>query len=273
MAETRDIVIRSWPDFCERAYLDAWRPDLGRHRSPYAFRGMASVNDDLRTSLMRLGGRYAETERHLLGAFVKYAEMDGHVHTLSEWQWLALAQHHGLPTRLLDWTFSPFVALHFCTADRALYGEDGVVWLVNRTGVQEGLPQPLRRELAENAATVFSAAMLERVAPTLKDIEDLAGGGGQPFTLFFEPPSMDARLVNQRALFSVTSDPSARLDEWLAEHPEHYHRLIIPAALKWELRNRLDEANFTERLLMPGLDGLTAWLARYYGPAPGESGA
>jgi hypothetical protein len=61
-------------------------------------------------------------------------------------------------------------------------------------------------------------------------------------------------------------DPAARIDHWLERHPELARRLIIPARLKWEVRDKLDQANVTERVLFPGLDGLSAWLTRYYSP-------
>ena len=63
------------------------------------------------------------------------------------------------------------------------------------------------------------------------------------------------------------SSPSARLDDWLAQHPDLCRRVIVPAALKWEIRDKLDQANVNERVLFPGLDGLSRWLARYYTPA------
>jgi len=56
------------------------------------------------------------------------------------------------------------------------------------------------------------------------------------------------------------------LDQWLMHHPDIWRKIIIPADLKWELRDKLDQANITERVLFPGLDGLSCWLKRQYSP-------
>ena len=58
----------------------------------------------------------------------------------------------------------------------------------------------------------------------------------------------------------------ASLDAWIDAHPELARKLVIPAEMKWEVRDKLDQANITERVLFPGLDGLSRWLARYYAP-------
>jgi hypothetical protein len=66
----------------------------------------------------------------------------------------------------------------------------------------------------------------------------------------------------------MMSNPEARLDHWLRGRPDLGFRIIIPASLKWELRDKLDQANISERVLFPGLDGLTRWLKRYYTTRP-----
>jgi hypothetical protein len=60
------------------------------------------------------------------------------------------------------------------------------------------------------------------------------------------------------------SDPEILMNDWLNDHEELYFRLIIPAELKWEVRDKLDQSNITERMIYPGLDGLSRWLSRWY---------
>ena len=63
------------------------------------------------------------------------------------------------------------------------------------------------------------------------------------------------------------SDPSGSFEVWIKAHPDLCRRVIVPAGLKWEIRDKLDQANVNERVLFPGLDGLSRWLTRYYTPA------
>jgi hypothetical protein len=106
--------------------------------------------------------------------------------------------------------------------------------------------------------------MLDQVARRRRDLDDLAEE--DDFVLFLEPPSLDERIVNQYALFSLMSSPDASLDDWVVNHGELVRKVIVPAELKWEVRDKLDQANVTERVLFPGLDGLSRWLRRYYLP-------
>ncbi len=256
-----EVRVQSWVQLIECLYADSWRPALGRYRSQYAFRGLEAPAEELLTGLMRLGGNYAELEGHLLRNFRKYAYRDA-VPADSVWDWLALAQHHGLPTRLLDWTFSPLIALHFATEHLELFDEEGIVWCIAFTRTSAFLPRPLLEALEAEGANVFTAEMLCRTASTLKEFDGLAR---DPFVAFFEPPSLDERIINQYALFSLMSSPTAPLDAWVRDHPGLARRVIVPPELKWEVRDKLDQANITERVLYPGLDWLSRWLSRSLG--------
>jgi hypothetical protein len=258
-----EIRATSWDHLLAELHHEAWKPSLGRFRSAFAYRGMEDASDDLTTTLARLGGSFINHEGHLLRNFRKYAHRDAVPGDLI-WNWLALAQHHGLPSRLLDWTFSPLVALHFATADIELFDLDGVVWCIDYVKTHAKLPKMLRLILREEQADVFTTEMLHRAADQLWKFDDLSEG--EPFAVFLEPPSLDDRIVNQFALLSLLSNPEAALDEWLKARPELYRRVIIPAEMKWEVRDKLDQANITERVLFPGLDGLSKWLRRYYSP-------
>jgi hypothetical protein len=256
----REIRVKSFVELHEQLFEDGWNEQLRRFRSSFAFRGMPDATCGLDCTLARLGPSALELEAPLLRTFRKYArklaESDD-----SPWSWLALAQHHGLPTRLLDWTFSPYVALHFMTEDPRTFDQDGVVWAVDYARARGCLPERLRRVLEDEEANVFTGEMLSMAVPSLRELDELGGD----FVVFFEPPSIDDRIVNQYALFSLMAG-GARVDRWLEAHPELGRRIVVPASLKWEVRDKLDQANVTERVLYPGLDGLSRWLCRYYAP-------
>ncbi len=257
-----DIIVTSWNELNERLYENSWNEALGRFRSPLAYRGMQDARFGLTTSLVRLGGAYDKHEDDLIRNFRKYAFHRTGMGD-SVWYWLALGQHHGLPTRMLDWSYSPLVSLHFATADIELFDRAGVVWCLNYVETNKLLPNSLKAILDRADSNIFTSEMLSEAATNLPDFERLSE---DDFAVFMEPPSLDDRIVNQYALFSMMSRPGSDLGLWLLAHPHLFRRLIIPAQLKWEVRDKLDQANITERVLFPGLDGLSRWLRRYYSP-------
>lgn len=252
--------VTSWREL-DAAITD---PSFGRHRdharSTLVFRGLARASYTNTSSLARLSGDYAQLERHLMRNFRKYAHRAAPGPT--EWDWMALGQHHGLPTRLLDWTFSPLVALHFATSSWP--EDDALLWAVDVAAVHRSLPRVLRDSLEQEGSLLFTTDLLARHAEGAAELDQLREG--EPFALFFEPPALDERITNQAAVLSAIADPTCHMHDWLAERDGTCRAWRIPATLKGEIRERLDQAHVHERVLMPGLDGLAAWLRRYYSP-------
>src|SRR5271157_247328 len=168
-----EVRVSSWSELQDQLFEDSWNPELGRFRSRYAFRGLSDAGYRLETTLMRLRGKYVELERHLLRNFRKYAHRDV-VESDSLWHWLSVAQHYGLPTRLLDWTYSPFIALHFATSNIEKFDIDGAIWAVNYVRAHLELPEKLREKLELEGSNVFTVGMLSESVSSLKELAELS---------------------------------------------------------------------------------------------------
>jgi hypothetical protein len=167
-------------------------------------------------------------------------------------EWLALMQHHGAPTRLLDFTWSPYVAAFFAL-ERAT--SDAVVW---------GINLPLLWDLHHK----FKICGVEVVNADPRDpdlFEKYYLTNSRQFVWQGDPFRMPQRVVAQSGTFLVTSDLSPTLDEILADYPGSGTLLIKFVFKTDKIRTQamasLYSMNITNATLFPGLDGLARSMA------------
>jgi hypothetical protein len=264
--------IRSAPRTWEELHTQLWAHSLASKEGygPYiAYRGLAKIFPDLRTGIQRLGDPTPYTgkkliwrEKRIIETFGVYAH-DRLPTGYTDWDVLLLGQHYRLPTRLLDWTASPYAALFFATEDKDHHDCDGVVWCVKRIDTLKALPRKFQKYLKLQSGKMF----------TLRTMNDQFDGGLEDFDadsldalVWFEPPSLDPRIVNQYAYFSLMPGVGSLQHEWLEQHPHWYWGVKVPARLKPEIRRRLQVMNITERTIYTGLEGIARWIRAYYGP-------
>ena len=259
------VTISSLADLIAKLTPSEPDPATGRYRDSGVYRGGANAEWPLLTSLDTLGGvapahGKADLEGHILRNFIRYSRPYFGASPVNDWEVLIAAQHHGLPTRLLDWTYSPMVAAHFATVEGDK-DADRAVWRLDWKAVHRFFQLPERALL-------------------IQDLEGVFGQDGPftPWTLFeprarerhfvcmIEPPSLDERIATQAATFTLCSDNRQPLDQFLEGIGlrSALTRFVIPARDARRLRDQLDLVSVDERRLFPDLDGLAAYLRRYY---------
>ena len=299
------VRIHSLGELLDRVTPDAPDSVTGRRRDSGVYRGVGDSRWPMLTSLDRLGGvdpphTKCGLEEHVLRNFIRYARPYVRSQTTNAWELLAAAQHHGVPTRLLDWTYSPLVAAHFATlgrrdedtahaerpdrvADRAARDHGANQLAADDGGAAQG-------DAPDRAGTdraiwrldwqrVHRAFDLPELAMLTEDLDHLRGEAAftpwrlmthgdevAPFACLFEPPTLDARIAAQSGVFTLTSDTGRGFDAFLDAHDlaDALTCYVIPAADVERVRDQLDLATIDERRLFPDLDGVATRLRRYY---------
>ncbi|MCR5794060.1 MAG: FRG domain-containing protein [Solobacterium sp.] len=254
------------PIICDQT-LDA---EKNRYRSGNLYKGLCNGKWELTTSLFRCCTvKKDELETTILRSFTKYASYVDPALQNSVWRQLIIGKHHGLPTRMLDWTYSPLVGLHFATGAEPdkLAKHDAVLWKIDADELQAKLPDKYKKVMHDYHAHMFTLDMLEQCAGSLAeydlDMQDSA-------IVLMEPPSIDQRIITQYANFAIIpkgiekADGSYTIEQYLNDNTQNTVKYIIDRSLVWRLRDMLDQMNINERMIYPGLDGLSMWLKRHY---------
>ena len=117
------------------------------------------------------------------------------------------------------------------------------------------IEQKVEKDLAEG---------LDMLEETVSSIEQYDEDMGDHSMIIVEPSSIDERIVNQYAFFAIVPTDIEDIEGFLDKYTENTVRYRISKDLKWRIADTLDALNVSERIMYPGLDGLSAWIARHY---------
>lgn len=205
----------------------------------YIYRGHSKAEWKLEPSITRIFeniiGRHPfrdwtwlEIENHLMERFKRLAPPYLTTIPSNDVEWLAVEQHYGLPTRLLDWSENPLIALFFALSDHL--DKDGAVWAVSPI---DGLSNEI--ELLSDEMRVFA----------------------------FYPRAIDQRLIAQKGCFTIQTLNNNYEDIEPLEHlPNGLHftemiKLTIPSSKKVRMLNQLSRIGIGNSFVFPDLTGLS----------------
>lgn len=194
------------------------------------FRGQSSKENPLIPSIGRFYSYGQEKvllqfEREIFEDFKRKYSMFSEVRPRNDKEFLFLAQHYGLPTRLLDWTYNPLIALYFaCNAD---FDKDGIVYHC----------MPFSRSEYDERGDILTFPDLTILVPNLTDV----------------------RYKNQNGLFTLYSRP---WEDQMSKHANTHY--IVPAKVKNHILNKLEKIGMTRSYIMPSLDSLSIEIVQLY---------
>lgn len=263
--------IEDHPDPFSTVRFGTWketRDSLREFPVSWVFRGQCDSTYSLVTSLQRLPSLVTGNvelgpmalpllEQTILGRFKRQARNYDLNYVPTDEDalgWLSLLQHHGAPTRLLDWTRSPFVACFFALeaarSEAAVWAIDHI-WLRNRAwGVlREEWPAEVLKDISSRHdadALILRVILMKSSVPK--------------FVMPIEPSIANPRVAMQHGLFTFPADITASFMENLrsqadVEAPKRIVKICIQKEWRAEALFELYQHNISKASLFPGFDG------------------
>jgi hypothetical protein len=221
------------------------------------FRGQ-TVDEPLRPSVFR-NEKHSRGESNLLIAFRNQAPPRCPV--TPSWDnkpaWMTLAQHYGVPTRLLDWTASPLAAAFFAVWEEKHDDKDGVIWALDPAIMNKRCAGKFRGRAVATLITMDSFPAIDLVNDAFEERQS------RPLAVAISPAHCDLRMLVQQAYFTIHGN-NRPLEELYVEADgvtqPHLQRYVVPACSKACLRDQLDQAGVKRASLFPDLSALAAYL-------------
>jgi len=269
------VPVKSWEDLRER--YDFFR----KKQSKFIFRGQ-SAHGNLKTSLERAFVEFAvegddrrKLEKKLIRSFKRKAhhylqDVPEHSDTLG---WLALMQHYGAPTRLLDWTYSFWRAVH-CVADKNTPKVE--VWAMDANWFNGQTEAELRKSIGKQSEDCDKSRVLSAL-DHVNDEEDYKGEFANsrsevvqfimdcqalpPSVYNVTPFELNDRVIYQQATFVMPGDITKcfmqNLEPYGNECKDHLYRVVTELSQdeRKKVIKELYNMNINEAVLFPGLDG------------------
>lgn len=209
-----------------------------QHIAQWFFRGHGDERFKLIPSLFRLDksdsfSDWQQFEKYMMDSFMRESQPYLPVSPQTEQEWLTVAQHHGLPSRLLDWSANPLVALYFAV-ENAINEKDGHVWCL---GI-----------ISTNNCHPVSTVVARRINSEISNCIML-------------PRHITPRVINQSGCFSVHTNP-LKYSEFVPfnEQASIFNKFIkidIKCEDKSDILNELYLLGVHKGFIYPDLDGLS----------------
>lgn len=205
-----------------------------RKSSKYKFRGQSNAEWKLVPKAGRIGFA-SVNDVNIFKNWKRRAKLYVQDNAYTNWDYLAIAQHTGLPTRLLDWTHNPLIATFFACIENPEF--DGAIYVIKPWGgfQPEHFPDPFDTDI-------------ERVCLIL-------------------PSTPTQRIANQFGHFTIHNKPDLELNESTLHEIEYLEKIIIPKEKKDEVAFLLNQYGVNFLTIFPDLEGLSkhlCWFAQNY---------
>ncbi|HLO45459.1 MAG TPA: FRG domain-containing protein [Leadbetterella sp.] len=228
----------------------------------WVYRGQSKASWPINSSLFRskIIDNFDEVESSMLNQFKKISKfyLKGSQQPKSLVDWLALLQHYGAPTRLIDFTKSPYIAAFFAFENEENTREPIAIWIANKNYFYQSTLYYLQKENLENSSKIPGNIGDK----TFKTIFELSKTGKHDLIVPLESKLYNERYYLQQSYFLSPVNPYKSFEKQLdfvvnLEKKEALIKLTIPRKERAKALRDLEKMNISRAFLFPGL-------ARFY---------